>query len=79
MGTVETKLAEWHRLYKELAQAQSRLAHGDTSTLAGPERDELEAEVARLQRDCDAALEVVHSLIHGRTAARPTESGRPRA
>jgi len=79
MRTVETKLAEWHRLYKELAQAQSRLAHGDTLTLAGAERDELEADVARLQRDCDAALEVVHSLIRSRTAARPTEADRPQA
>jgi hypothetical protein len=64
MRTVEAKLADWHRLYKELAQAQSRLAHGDAQ----------EAEVARLQRDCDAALDVVHTLIHGRSVSRGGEA-----
>jgi len=39
----------------------------------------MEAEVARLQRDCDAALEVVQGLIHGRTAARAREAQRPHA
>jgi hypothetical protein len=79
MRTVEAKLAEWHHLYKELAQAQSRLAHGDTVTLAGVQRGEMEAEVARLQRDCDAALEAVQVLIHGRTLARAREAQRPHA
>jgi hypothetical protein len=79
MRTVEAKLADWHRLYKELAQAQSRLAQSDTLPPAGPARGELEAEVARLQRDCDAALEVVHTLIHNRMAARATEPRRQQA
>lgn len=79
MRTVETKLADWHRLYKELAQAQSRLAQGGDWCDAGMGRDELEAEVARLQRDCDAALNVVHTLIHNRRPSRAGESSRPRA
>lgn len=73
MRTVEAKLADWHRLYKELAQAQARLAQGDTPPPAGPARGDLEAEVARLRRDCDAALDVVHTLIHGRSVGRDGE------
>ena len=79
MRTVETKLADWHRLYKELAEAQSRLEEGGTLSDAGVGRGELEAEVARLQRDCDAALDVVHTLIHGRGANRGGEPHRQQA
>lgn len=74
MRTVEAKLADWHRLYKELAHAQSRLAQGDTLPPAGPARGELEAEVARLKRDCDAALDTVHSLLYGCKATRAGQS-----
>jgi hypothetical protein len=73
MRTVETKLADWHRLYKELAQAQSRLEQGGALPEDVSGRGELEAEVARLQRDCDAALDVVHTLIHGRRTSRAGE------
>jgi hypothetical protein len=66
MRTVEAKLADWHRLYKELAQAQSRLAQGDTL---------VEDEVARLKRDCDAALDVVHSLLYRRARGAGTAPG----
>ncbi|MDP3672942.1 MAG: hypothetical protein Q8R69_25040 [Telluria sp.] len=75
MRTVETKLADWHRLYKELAQAQTRLAQGDALPSASPMRSALEEDVARLRRDCDAALDVVHTLIHGRRVGR---GGEPR-
>jgi hypothetical protein len=70
MRTVEAKLADWHRLYKELAQAQARLEQGGALPQDACGRGELEAEVARLQRDCDAALDVVHTLIHSRSASR---------
>lgn len=70
MRTVETKLADWHRLYKELALAQSRLEQGGALAEDRGGRGELEEEVARLQRDCDAALDVVHTLIHGRRVSR---------
>jgi hypothetical protein len=76
MRTVEAKLADWHRLYKELAQAQSRLAQGDTLP---PARGQLEADVARLKRDCDAALDVVHRLIHRRSPSRDGEARRQEA
>jgi hypothetical protein len=66
MRTVEAKLADWHRLYKELAQAQSRLEAGGVLPHDGSERGELEAEVARLQRDCDVALDAVHTLLYRR-------------
>ena len=56
MRTVEAKLADWNRLYNELAQAQARLA--DPAKLPSSRRAELEAEVARLQRDCDSALDL---------------------
>ena len=79
MRTVEAKLADWHRLYKELAHAQSRLEQGDTLPEARAVRGELEAEVARLQRDCDAALDVVHTLIHGRSTGRVGEAHRQQA
>lgn len=70
MRTVEAKLADWNRLYNELAQAQARLA-GPTK-LPASERAELEAEVARLQRDCDSALDLVQSLLQ-RRAGRTVE------
>lgn len=79
MRTVEAKLADWHRLYKELAHAQLRLKEGATQSEAGAARGELEAEVARLRSDCDAALDVVHTLIHNRRPSRAGESSRPRA
>jgi hypothetical protein len=79
MRTVETKLADWHRLYKELAQAQSRLEEGGTLSDAAVGRGELEAEVARLQSACDAALDVVHTLIHARGANRGGEPYRQQA
>jgi len=66
MRTVEAKLADWHRLYKELAQAQSRLQEGGALPDVGAGRSELEEEVARLQRDCDAALDAVHTLLYSR-------------
>lgn len=66
MRTVEAKLADWHRLYKELAQAQSRLEQGGALPHDGAGRRELESEVARLQRDCGVALDAVHSLLYGR-------------
>lgn len=73
MRTVETKLADWHRLYKELAQAQSRLEEGGSLLDAVAGRGELEAEVARLQRDCDVALDAVHSVLYGRKSSDRVE------
>jgi hypothetical protein len=64
MRTVEAKLADWHRLYKELSEAQSRLEQGGALSDDGAGRRELEVEVARLQRDCDAALDAVHMLLY---------------
>ncbi len=75
MRTVEAKLADWHRLYKELAQAQSRLEEGGTLLDAGAGRGELEAHVARLQRDCDVALDAVHSVLY---AGKSGAAGEPR-
>lgn len=69
MRTVEAKLADWHRLYKELAQAQSRLEQGGALPDGRAARGELEAEVARLQRDCDVALDAVHTLLYRKSGA----------
>jgi hypothetical protein len=79
MRTVEAKLADWHRLYKELAQAQSRLEEGGALPHDGVGRGELEADVARLQRDCDAALDVVHSLLHKRPSGASAGAARQQA
>jgi len=79
MRTVEVKLADWHRLYKELAEAQSRLAQQSALPPRDQNRAGLEAEVARLQRDCDAALDIVQTLIHGRKAMDARESRQPAA
>jgi len=79
MRTVEAKLADWHRLYKELAQAQSRLEADGPLSGAGGARGELEAEVARLQRDCDVALDAVHSLLYRRAGGEAAAPRRPQA
>ncbi|HEU4779916.1 MAG TPA: hypothetical protein VFS58_08555 [Steroidobacteraceae bacterium] len=73
MRTVEAKLADWHRLYKELAQAQSRLEQGGALPHDGAGRRDLESEVARLQRDCDVALDAVHTLLYKRTSGAAME------
>lgn len=73
MRTVESKLADWHRLYKELAQAQSRLEQTTAVSDADAGRGELEEEVARLQRDCDVALDAVHTLLYRRKSSAPPE------
>lgn len=79
MRTVEAKLADWHRLYKELAQAQSRLEEGGALTDDGVGRGDLEAKVVRLQRDCDVALDAVHMLLYSRTASSVAEPRRQQA
>lgn len=79
MRTVEAKLADWHRLYKELAQAQSRLEQGGALPDGRAARGELEAEVARLQRDCDVALDAVHSLLYRRAGGEAAAPRRPQA
>ena len=75
MRTVEAKLADWHRLYKELAQAQSRLEQGGALPHDGAGRGELESEVARLQRDCDVALDAVHTLLYRKSGAAAEQMG----
>jgi hypothetical protein len=76
MRTVEARLADWHRLYKELAQAQSRLENGGALSAVGAGRGELEAEVERLRRDCDAALDAVHTLLYcGKSSAGADQMG----
>jgi hypothetical protein len=79
MRTVEAKLADWHRLYKELSEAQSRLEQGGALSGDGAGRGELEAEVARLQRDCDVALDAVHTLLYRRKSGASAEQLRQQA
>ena len=59
MRRVEGKLADWHRLHKRLADASQRLEAAED----GPVRENLKAEVRRLTREDDAAIEAVHSAI----------------
>jgi outer membrane murein-binding lipoprotein Lpp len=59
MLTVEAKLAHWKKLYVNLGDAQARLGKAVDPTT----RSLLEAEVDRLQRESDAALEAVHAAL----------------
>jgi hypothetical protein len=59
MCRVEGKLAAWHQLHKHLEDARLRL----TETEDGPAREVLEAEVRRLTREDDAAIEAVHAAL----------------
>lgn len=70
MRNVEIKLAAWHRLYKELGDAESRLAGAAARPSEGPDRSRLEAEVARLKLDCESAFESLHSMLEQRKATR---------
>jgi hypothetical protein len=61
MRSAELKLAEWHRLYRELAQAQSQLVANVLSP--GEEAERLRQRIARLQNESEAALEALHAAI----------------
>ena len=59
MRRVEGILADWHRLHKRLEDARLRLEAAED----GPAREFLEAEVRRLTREDDAAIQAVHTAI----------------
>lgn len=59
MRRVEGKLADWHQLHKHLEDARLRLEAAED----GPAREVLEAEVRRLTREDDAAIEAVHAAL----------------
>ena len=59
MRRVEGILADWHRLHKRLEDARLRLEAAED----GPARETLEAEVRRLTREDDAAIQAVHTAI----------------
>lgn len=59
MRRVERILADWHRLHKRLEDARLRLEAAED----GPAREMLEAEVRRLTREDDAAIQAVHTAI----------------
>ncbi len=59
MRRVEQELAHWQRLYEELQQVRLRL----NATAPGPQRATLEAEVRRLEREGDAALDSIHAAF----------------
>ena len=59
MRRVEGILADWHRLHKRLEDARLRLEAAED----GPAREILEAEVRRLTREDDAAIQAVHTAI----------------
>ncbi|MEO8652550.1 MAG: hypothetical protein ABI409_00355 [Ramlibacter sp.] len=63
MHRVEPKLADWHRLYKELETARARLQTAQARSPAGRQLLELEAEVRNLQQRSNQALEAVQSAI----------------
>ncbi len=68
MRNAETKLAEWHLLYQQLAQAQAQLV---ASVLApGEEAERLRARIDRLQIECEAALQALHAAV-ARVKAQP--------
>jgi hypothetical protein len=61
MRRLELRLADWHRLYKELQKARDRLQrpeaeHAETAAA-------LLAEARRLQEECDAALADIHEKL----------------
>lgn len=61
MRRVAERLAEWHRLVKDLEDVRARLK----STPAGPERKRLNAEARRLKNETDLALDAVSAAIAG--------------
>ncbi|MEZ0306578.1 MAG: hypothetical protein ACAH21_01555 [Ramlibacter sp.] len=66
MRTVEAKLAHWHQLYKDLGDAERRLTQDAARPADGRARPELQAEVARLKRECEAAFNALHGLLEQR-------------
>jgi uncharacterized membrane protein len=70
MRAAEAKLAEWHRLYLELAQAQSALVERVLGTTQ--EAEELRSRIATLQRESDLALQALHDAV---AAAKQQRAG----
>jgi predicted nucleic acid-binding Zn-ribbon protein len=60
MSRLELGLADWHRQYKELLNAQQRLEQPD---IAPSDLAALRAEIDRLQSECDAALSAIYDTL----------------
>lgn len=68
MQIIEHKLAEWHKLYKELEAARQRLA--SAPALPAERRLAFEVEVRELQRVSDDALAAVQAQLASQRAVR---------
>jgi len=64
MYKVEAKLARWKQLYVELNDARSRLR--DTHEDPSSGTTQLRAEVRRLQRESQKALDEIHAAVAAR-------------
>jgi hypothetical protein len=60
---IESKLADWHRLYKELGEAERRLKQARVAPPAANALTEMETQVAQLKRRSDDALSGVHAAL----------------
>lgn len=65
MRAVELSLADWLELYKELCEAERLLSEAEAAT-DDRASTQMRADVARLQVEVDAALQVVNDEISAR-------------
>lgn len=69
MRTFIVKLAAWHRLYTELDHARVRLAQAESAQLSDERAEGIEADVRRLQGECDQALGELQAAAQAYMAA----------
>lgn len=63
MEPVEGKLAEWKTIYDQLQTARTKRKTAFNRKGAAKELDDLDAEVAKLQKAHDAALSGIYQAI----------------
>lgn len=69
MHRLESRLAEWQRVYKELEQVRQTLANGAFAT-NGEAQVALQAQARRLQDESDVALASIHEALRSGKAPR---------
>ncbi|HWI81405.1 hypothetical protein [Ramlibacter sp.] len=70
MHVAERKMNEWHRLNNALGAAQQQLAIAGRCGVADERiRTRLQSQVARIQRESDAALRALRAAVEASRAA----------
>jgi hypothetical protein len=78
MHVVQQKLYAWHQLYRQLDEARRRLQSQPLQRGGAPAA--IKAEVERLRRDSDCALQEMQALLaRRRTPRQATPCGAPRS